>query len=189
MSGFLGGQTGGGGGGGGGSLGGDASGTTSNVTVTKIQGNSISNTAPSDGQVLTWDSSSSQWKPKPSTGGTSISIDGYGIYTCASSIAVGNVVYLSAVSTVALANATDATKLAIGIVLSKNSSTQCVVQYEGENSSLSGLTVGAIYYLGLTDGTMTTVAPTTIGNIVQKLGFAKNSTTLVIEIDEDFVQL
>src|SRR5271165_2219993 len=126
MSGFLGGQI--GGGGGGGSIGGDASGTTSNVTVTKIQGNPISSTAPSDGQVLTWDASSSQWKPKPSTGGTALSVDGYGNYTCASSIAVGNVVYLSGSSTVGLANATDATKLAIGIVLSKSSSTQCVVQ-------------------------------------------------------------
>ena len=188
MSGFLGGQT-GGGSGGGGSLGGDASGTTSNVTVTKIQGNSISSTAPSDGQVLTWDASSSQWKPKPATGGTSLSVDGYGNYTCLSSVAVGNVVYLSGSNTVGLANATDSTKLAIGIVLSKGSSTQCVVQLEGENSSFSGLTVGAVYYLGLTDGTMTTIAPTIGGNIVQKLGFAKNSTTLVIEIDENFVQL
>ena len=36
---------------------------------------------------------------------------------------------------------------------------------------------------------MTTTAPSTVGNIVQKLGTAKNSTTLVVEIDEDFVQL
>ena len=97
--------------------------------------------------------------------------------------------YLSGSNTVGLANATDATKLAIGIVLSKSSSTQCVVQLEGENSSFSGLTIGVVYYLGLTDGIMTTVAPTSNGNIVQKLGFAKNSTTLVIEIDEDFIQL
>ena len=146
MSGFLNNPT-GGGGGGGGSLGGDVSGTSSNVTVTKIQGSAISPTAPSDGQVLTWDASSSEWKPKQSTGGTSISTDGYGIYTCASSLAVGQVVYLSAPSTVGLANATDATKLAIGIALSKSSSTQCVIQYEGEMAIFTGLTTGAIYYL------------------------------------------
>jgi hypothetical protein len=174
-------------GGGGGSLGGDASGTTTNVTVTKIQGNAISTITPTDGQVLTWDASSSQWKPQQPI--SSLGSDGYGNYTCVSSAIVGNVVYLSSASTVGLANATDATKLAIGIVLSKSSSTQCVVQLEGENSSFSGLSVGAIYYLGLVDGTMTTTAPTTGGNVVQKIGFAKNSTTLVIEIDEDFIQL
>jgi hypothetical protein len=188
MSGFLGGII-GGSGGGSTSLGGDLSGTAGSASVTKIQGKPIQNTAPSDGQVLTWNAGLGEWCPEAPTGGTSVSVDGYGIYNCASSISVSNVVYLMSTSTVGLASAMDATKLAIGVVSSKNSSTIAVVQYAGENGSFSGLTAGAEYYLSVTAGVATSVAPNTTGNVVQKIGFAKNSTTLVIEIDEDFVQL
>lgn len=34
-----------------------------NGTVVKIQGNNVSSSAPSDGDVLTWDNSASEWKP------------------------------------------------------------------------------------------------------------------------------
>lgn len=46
---------------------GDLGGSATNVRVIKIQGNSVSNLAPTNGQVLTWDSGISSWKPVTSS--------------------------------------------------------------------------------------------------------------------------
>ncbi|MDG0817665.1 beta strand repeat-containing protein [Bdellovibrio svalbardensis] len=51
-----------------GNLAGDVSGTQSATTVQKIQGRSVASTAPSDGQVLKWNGTSSQWQPATSAG-------------------------------------------------------------------------------------------------------------------------
>jgi hypothetical protein len=186
MSGFLG----SGSGGGGGSLGGDASGSSGSVTVTKIQNNPIASGTPSDGQILTWDAGSGEWKPKaPPVIVSGSGSDGYGVYTCLVGMSVGQVVYLSGTDTVGLANATDSTKLAIGVIVSKNTSTQAVVAWEGEISVFSGLVAGQTYYLGTTDGTITAVAPSATGNIVQKVGEAKDSNTLLCDFDTNYVQL
>lgn len=42
---------------------GDVTGTIGATTVTKIQGRNVATIAPLDGQVLTWDSTTSTWKP------------------------------------------------------------------------------------------------------------------------------
>jgi hypothetical protein len=57
-----------------GSAGGDLSGNYPNPTVAKLQGRTIASAAPSDGQVLRWNSSTSQWEP--STSGVSGSAGG-----------------------------------------------------------------------------------------------------------------
>ena len=44
-------------------IGGDASGAPGTLTVTGIQGRSVSASAPSSGQVLTWNSAAGQWVP------------------------------------------------------------------------------------------------------------------------------
>jgi hypothetical protein len=45
-------------------LGGDASGAPGALTVSRIQGRNVAGTAPSNGQVLTWNQNSSQWEPQ-----------------------------------------------------------------------------------------------------------------------------
>jgi len=44
-------------------VGGDLSGTALSATVTKIQGRSVTATAPSDGQGLVWSHANNQWEP------------------------------------------------------------------------------------------------------------------------------
>jgi hypothetical protein len=52
--------------------GGDLSGTSTNQTVIKIQGRSVSSAAPSDGYVLTWVAANSDWEPKAASSSSSI---------------------------------------------------------------------------------------------------------------------
>lgn len=55
-------------------LAGDATGTTAAATVIKLQNKAVSNASPANGDVLTWNSSTTQWEPNitgsgPPTGG------------------------------------------------------------------------------------------------------------------------
>src|ERR1035441_6522088 len=50
-------------------LGGDISGAPGGLTVNRLQGRSVSNTAPSSGQVLQWNAVTSQWNPAPAQAG------------------------------------------------------------------------------------------------------------------------
>ena len=50
---------------------GDASGSLPTLTVTGLQGRAIASTAPSNGQSLVWNSSTSQWQPTFQSGGVS----------------------------------------------------------------------------------------------------------------------
>ncbi len=51
-----------------GNLSGDVTGTESATAVTKIQGKSVASTAPTNGQVLVWNSTNSQYQPATVTG-------------------------------------------------------------------------------------------------------------------------
>ena len=54
---------------------GDLTGTLPSPTVAKIQGSAVSSTAPTSGQVLSWNSGTSQWEPTTASGtGTVTSI-------------------------------------------------------------------------------------------------------------------
>jgi hypothetical protein len=52
-------------------LAGDISGAPGAVTVHSLQGRSVSNTAPSDGQVLKWNAAENDWEPAPGQTGNS----------------------------------------------------------------------------------------------------------------------
>jgi hypothetical protein len=62
------------------------------------------------------------------------------------------------------------------------------VRFEGELSGLTGLTIGANYYLSATAGEATAVAPTTAGHRVQQIGIARDATTLDFEPQRSIVR-
>jgi hypothetical protein len=55
-----------------GSAGGDLGGSYPNPGVVKLQGVSVSNTSPTDGYILTYVGSSSEWQPKPLSVGSTV---------------------------------------------------------------------------------------------------------------------
>lgn len=103
-----------------------------------------------------------------------------GEYTCASGVAVGDIVYVPDTNTVALADANDSAKIpAIGVVVYKKTTgaTKCKVAFIGEVDCFTSLTAGSTYYLSNTAGAMVDSPPTPNA---QPLGVAKNETTLVL---------
>tara|TARA_R110000868_G_scaffold67046_6_gene199275 strand:- start:7137 stop:8324 length:1188 start_codon:yes stop_codon:yes gene_type:complete len=55
---------------------GDLSGSSTSQTVIKLQGYAVATTTPTEGYVLTWEASSSSWKPKVASGGSSFTAGG-----------------------------------------------------------------------------------------------------------------
>lgn len=87
------------------------------------------------------------------------------------------------------ADATAAGKEADGFVLDAVlSGASASVYHEGANTSLSGLTIGARYYLSTTPGAATLTPGSATGNVLQYLGRAVSATKLVFEADEGIVR-
>lgn len=79
------------------------------------------------------------------------------------------------------ADATIAGKEAHGFVLSTvTSGANATVYFEGSNDQVSGLTPG-VQFLSTTAGAATNTAPSSSGNIVQKVGVATSATNLNVE--------
>jgi len=81
------------------------------------------------------------------------------------------------------ADATAAGKEAVGFVLeSATSGTNALVYFEGSNTQLSGLTLGARYYLSAASaGGVVTTPPSAAGNVVQFLGKSISATSISFE--------
>ncbi len=88
------------------------------------------------------------------------------------------------------ADATNNTKPADGFVLANVTSPANATVYliSAINTAVSGLTVGADYYLSTTPGSVTSTAPSSSGNIVQRLGKARTATALIFE-NQDYFEL
>ena len=77
------------------------------------------------------------------------------------------------------ADATTTGKEAIGFVnAAVTSGNTATVYTTGSNTGVSGLTVGAIYYLDTTAGGVTSTAPSGSGNVAQQVGAAVGATEL-----------
>jgi hypothetical protein len=80
------------------------------------------------------------------------------------------------------ADATAEGKEAAGFVLSAASSgASALVYFEGTVTGLTGLTIGARYYLATTAGGVTATPPSGVGNVVQYLGVAVSATEISFE--------
>jgi hypothetical protein len=62
------------------------------------------------------------------------------------------------------------------------SAASATVFLNGPNTARTGLVSGALYFLG-TAGNVATVAPSVVGNIIQEIGVAANSTTINFDYD------
>ena len=128
--------------------------------------------------------------PTPTTNIALHTSSGVGTWNVPSSVAIGDLVYHTGVAASAdrADNASILTTPALGVVIAKPSAITATVAYPGEISGFSaltidmmlGLTPGVLYFLG-TLGVITAAAPSTIGSVVQRIGVAKDSNTLVFE--------
>lgn len=102
---------------------------------------------------------------------------------CISSLAIGDIVYVSSANTVAKTTALGP-KPAVGVVQEKPTTTTATVVISGRTLPMfSGLTPGSDYFLS-TLGTLTTVKPNVPGSFAQFIGTAQNATTLLVNVDQ-----
>jgi hypothetical protein len=101
--------------------------------------------------------------------------------TTSEALAAGDLVNIHN-STGAKARKADASvsgKEAHGFVLSAaGSGASATVYFEGTNTQVTGLTPGVQFLSAATPGLATGTAPTTAGNVVQRVGFATSATAL-----------
>lgn len=107
----------------------------------------------------------------------------------AEGISTGAFVYINSTGEVANASAAVSGTPAIGFVLETFTTGQpATVYFEGQNTGLTGLTVGARYYLSdATAGGVTTTPVSGTGKKHQFLGVAVTSTTISTEISDHIV--
>lgn len=86
------------------------------------------------------------------------------------------------------ADATTSGKEADGFVLSGYSpGDTALVYFEGSNTQLAALTLGARYYLATTAGQVTATPPSASGNVVQYLGRAVSATRIAFEGEDGVI--
>lgn len=108
------------------------------------------------------------------------------VLTAGAGVVLHDMVYVSAADTVGRASATDSTKVAIGMVRALDGAS-ATVRKDGEVTGLSGLTAGLTYYLSTAAGQITSTPLSGSGNIVQKIGVAADATTILLQVDHDYV--
>lgn len=107
-------------------------------------------------------------------------------------LAAGDFVNVHDVTGAARVRKADASnaRQAHGFVLASVTSGQnAVVYFEGQNTALTSLTIGARYFLSAsTAGQASTAVPTTAGHILQELGVAVSASALATEIESPIVR-
>lgn len=106
--------------------------------------------------------------------------------TATEALTAGNFVNVynnAGVISVRKADATTNSKPANGFVIAgfANAAVATVYMISQTNTAVTGLTVGAEYFLSTTPGAVASAPPSAAGNIVQFLGFANSATSLAFE--------
>jgi len=118
--------------------------------------------------------------PDPIPGGEREQI----IFSCPAWVSVGDAAYQTGSDALDMADyGAWGTMPAFGIVESKPTDTSAIVCASGELSGFVGLVPDVPYYVGAGGG-ITEVRPVVGGQIRQRIGWAKNSTTLVVDPGE-----
>lgn len=118
----------------------------------------------------------------PVSAGTTVQ-SGDGAWTVPSGVSIGDLVYVTGSFTADLAdNDSTSTAPAVGVVIAKPTPTTATLAYFGE-TSVGGLTAGVSYFLG-EDGGVTATAPSTPGEVVQRVGVAITSTILLFDPEQ-----
>jgi hypothetical protein len=110
--------------------------------------------------------------------------------TSSENLAAGALVNIDSSGSVRNANATDATKPAMGFVLAATTTpAAATVYFVGQvNSGASGLTVGGAVYLSASSaGASTSSAPSATGNLVQRVGIAISATEYAFTPDSGII--
>ncbi len=154
-----------------------------------IIGVGTSTTVDSDygGIVLTFNHALSGWVAEEFTGSSSPApISGVYHFSLETPVTLGMAVKIVSSDTCAPALADNASNMAFGIVKEILSSTTCEVLVVGEatiSPPLSALTPTVPYYLSPTvPGGIQTAVPSTPGQIVQRMGFAKDTEVFQVEV-------
>jgi hypothetical protein len=111
------------------------------------------------------------------------------LWNCPVGVVVGDLVYATGADSCDRANASGiATMPVIGVVESKPTPITCIVAKAGDVGGFVGLAPDAPYFAGLLAGQMALTAPVGSGQVVQKIGYAKSATTLVIALGEHTIR-
>lgn len=104
-------------------------------------------------------------------------------WACPATVAIRDVVYQTGPDSVDKARAnTTATMPSVGIVRAKPNPTTCIVGRSGEMTGFT-LTADNYYYVSATTaGAVTITPPSTSGNVIQQVGYAKTASILVVEL-------
>jgi len=115
------------------------------------------------------------------------------LWTCPPTVNVRDAVYQTGANAVDQAdNGSTTTMPCVGIVQSKPSPTTCYVTRQGIVNGFTPATFipKEIYYVGTTGSLVNGPGvPSSPGTVVHEVGFAKNDTTLVVVIDQDYTVL
>lgn len=115
------------------------------------------------------------------------------LWNCPLTVAVGDSVYQTGANAVDQAdNGSTATMPCVGVVLSKPTTTSCLVTRQGIVNGYppGSFTPKETYFVGTTGSIVDGPGvPTTPGTVVHEIGFAKNDTSLVVTLDADYTVL
>ena len=153
---------------------------------TEVEGTVTGGTAAQNGKIVALDGTG---RLDPTLMPVGVVADTYS-GTAAEALAAGAYVYIKSDGQVANASAATGGNPAIGFVLSAVASAgTALVYFEGRNTALTGLTVGARYYLSDSVAGGSTATPVSgLGKLHQYLGRAISATSLSFEADDHIVR-
>lgn len=113
-----------------------------------------------------------------------------GAWGCTVTEQVGDAVFENVANSVRQADANSTANMpVIGVIINKPTPTTCIIARSGEVTLAGPLAVGQEYYASsTTPGQLTILIPVLSGQIAQYVGYAKNTTTLVVQLGTPLVR-